>query len=539
MQRALKEKILQLPNQPGIYLFKNADRKVIYIGKARLLKERVKSYFQSTSDLKINHILAETADIDYILTDSEREAAFLENNFIRQFQPKFNLRLKDDKSFPYLKLTVAEKFPGIYFSRAVKEDGAKYFGPFHPAREARKTIRMINKYFRVRGCTEAVPGMRKRPCLEYELKLCSAPCVGNVQEADYRESVENALLFLEGKTERLTRALRKKMRRAAVKEEFEEAAHWRDILQTLEQIKEKPKLISVSLENLDIFGYARNNKDIAVHVFLMRKGKVIESREFLFEEKEIISRERFLRNFLEFFYTEKREGMPTILLPFYPAGKESFIQKLSLRPGRKPELAVPLKGKYKALVNLAVRNAALLLQGKNRELAPLVETKRILGLKSLPIRIEGFDVSNTGGTETVASSVTFEYGRPQKDGYRKYIIQTVKGPNDVASLEEVIRRRYARVLDERKRLPDLILVDGGLPQLSAAQKTLKVLGLENLPLAALAKKQEIVFTSSRKQGLRLDRTSPALRLFQRIRDEAHRFAVSFHRHRRTKKSFEA
>jgi len=538
MENVIKQKLLLLPKKPGIYFFKNAAGEVIYIGKARQLSDRVKSYFQPTSDPKIQNILAETADIDYILTDSEREAAFLENNFIQQHQPKFNLRLKDDKSFPFLKLTVRERFPGIYFSRKVIEAGAKYFGPFSPAHEARKIIHLINKYFRVRNCREAVPGKRTRPCLEFDLGLCSAPCVGLISEADYKESVGNALLLLEGKTEELAEILEEKMRLAAEGQNFEEAVRWRDLIRILENIKVKPKLISVKRENLDIFGYAHALHYHAVDVFIMRKGKVIESREFFFEDDESIPGARFLSDFIRSFYQDETSFPEKLILPFEPAEKRDLSEGLSARAKRQVALAVPVRGKYKNLIDLATRNAENLLQKRVEALAPLMELKKVLGLETLPVRIEGFDVSNTGGTETVASLVTFDGGRPYKDGYRKFKVKTAEGPNDVAGLEEVIRRRYQRVLEEKTPLPDLVFVDGGKPQLGTAQRTLRALGLERVGVVSLAKKEEIIFSPLHKNGLRLDRTSPALKLLQHIRDEAHRFAVKFHRQRRTKRSFE-
>lgn len=536
MEHKLKQKVDALPKKPGIYFFKNSAGQVVYIGKARLLQDRVRSYFQPTDDPKVHNILAETADIDYILTGSEREAAFLENNFIQQHQPKFNLRLKDDKSFPYLKLTVGDRFPGIYFSRKVGEKGAKYFGPFSPARDARKTIHLLSKYFRVRNCEEAIPGRRKRPCLEYDLKLCSAPCVGLIDEAKYRESVDNALLFLEGKTEQLAGALRVPMRQAAANENFEEAARLRDLIQTLDHIKVKPKLISVRLENQDIFGTARDGQDTAVYVFVMRAGKVRESRETVFEEEADWTDAEILRDFVASFYGD-REIPAKVLLPVNPAHKKELEETLSAKAGRTIRVLIPVRGKNKDLIEMAMKNAEMLLRKKDEGLAPLQEVQKDLKLPGLPVRIEGFDISNTSGTETVASMVTFVNGRPDKDGYRKYKIKTVAGPNDVASLDEVIRRRYRRVLEERSPLPDLVLVDGGKPQFGTAQKALTGLGLDRIPLASLAKKEEIVFLSDHGEGLRLDPTSPALKLLQHVRDEAHRFAVKFHRQRRAKRSF--
>jgi len=537
MEDRLKHKVAVLPKKPGIYFFKNAKGTVIYIGKARLLSERLKSYVQPTDDIKVRNILAETADIDYILTDSEREAAFLENNFIQHYQPKFNLRLKDDKSFPYLKISVRERFPGIAFSRKVAPDRAKYFGPFSPAYEARKTIHLVNKYFQVRNCGEDIPGKRTRPCLEYDLKLCSAPCVGYITEAEYRDGVNNALLFLEGKTDELARILKEKMARAAKNEEFEEAARLRDIIKTLEHIKVKPKMISVRLENQDILGYARDGKVQAIDVFIMRKGKVRESKEYIFEDDEDRSTAEILRDFVATFYAD-REFPAKVLLPVEPANRKELEETLAAKAGKKIPILIPSRGKNKDLIELTAKNAEMLLRKRMDCLVPLQTIQKELGLSVFPARIEGFDVSNTGGTETVASMVTFENGRPHKDGYRKFKIKTVEGPNDVASLEEAIRRRYLRLREENQPLPDLILIDGGKPQLGTAQKALAELGLGKIPLASLAKKKEVIFTPDHKEGLRLDRTSPALKLFQHIRDEAHRFAVKYHRQRRTKRSFE-
>ena len=535
----LKLKIKDLPKKPGIYFFKDKGGEVIYIGKARSLKDRVKSYFLPTSDAKIKKILSETQEIDFILTDSAKEAVFLENNFIRQHQPKFNLRLKDDKSFPYLKMTLQEKFPAIYLTRKVEEDGAKYFGPFSPAHQARNTIHLSAKYFGVRTCQEAVPGKRKRPCLDYDLKLCSAPCVEYIPESDYRESIKNALLFLEGKTGKLLKILKKKMQEASARQEFEQAAHWRDIIRTIEEIKAKPKLISVGMENKDIFGYSRENKNVALYVFFMRKGKVIESEDIFFQEREEISDKEIISNYLKKFYKHRKIMPDKILLPFPPEEKDGILKMLSSLKGEKIEIITPRKGKNKKLVDLASSNAEILLRKKYEGLAPLMEIKKIFNLKSIPERIEGFDISNIGGEESVGSLVVFENGRPQKNDYRKYKIKTVAGPNDVASLQEVIRRRYKRRLEEKKALPDLILVDGGKGQLNAARAALKDLGVGHLSVVSLAKKEETIFVPDRKKGIRLERTSPALKLFQNIRDEAHRFALSFHRLRREKRSFES
>lgn len=539
MNKALKIKLENLPEKPGIYFFKDAQNNIIYIGKARSLKDRVKSYFQATSDSKVHNIISETADLDYVLTDSEREASFLENNFIQQHQPKFNLRLKDDKSFPYLKITAQEKYPGIYLTRRVEADGARYFGPFSPAHQARKTIHLVNKYFGIRGCEEHVPGRRKRPCLEYDLKLCTAPCVACISDKEYQENVDNALLFLEGKVEELLAVLGRKMNEAAQGQEFEQAAQWRDLIRTIEQIKEKPKLTSVQQEDKDIFGFSRKGGKSALYVFQMRKGKVNKSEGIFLQVPAEMSKEKILSSHLPHFYKEKRDVPDRIFLPFEPFRLDEVKKKLSsLRKG-KVKILVSQRGKNKKLVELANRNAEILIREKATKISILEEARDILDLDKTPQRIEGFDVSNIGGKESVASLVVFKNGKPYKDSYRKYKIKTVEGPNDVASLQEVIHRRYTRLLDEKEAMPDLILVDGGKGQLSAAKKALEDLGLGSVPVASLAKREEIIFTPSRPEGLRLERTSPVLKLFQNIRDEAHRFAISFHRLRRKKKSFES
>jgi len=537
MKDNLKAKLVLLPDKPGVYVFKNEKNEIIYVGKARSLKDRVKSYFQPTADPKVSAIAADSADIDFVLTGSEREATFLENNFVQRYQPKYNLRLKDDKSFPYLKLTVLEPFPGVYLTRKVEPDEAGYFGPFSPASQARKTIHLLNKYFGLRGCEEKILSKRQRPCLEYDLKLCSAPCVGFITESAYRQNVENALLFLEGKTDELIKNLKTRMSRAAERLDYEQAAHSRDLIHTIEQIRDKPKLISVTLEGADIIGLARLNKRVSLFAFLMRRGKVRETAERIYSEEEETSDAEVLARAVSAFY-EKRGDIPEkLLLPFELESLSELATQLSAKKGARVRISVPHKGQDKKLVDLANRNAEALLKRKSPENLALEELAEILGLEAPPRRVEGYDISNTGGDESVGSLVVFEDGQPRKNEYRKYKIKSVTGPNDVASLKEVIRRRFTRILEEKNELPDLVLVDGGKGQLKAAASALQALGLESLPVASLAKREEIIFTRGKKDGLRLDRTSPALKLIQFIRDEAHRFAVSFHRQRRKKKSF--
>jgi excinuclease ABC subunit C len=529
----LKARAAALPAKPGIYFFKNAAGEVVYIGKARSLRDRVRSYFLANPDFKVRNILRETADIDYILTGSEKEAAFLENNYVQQHQPRFNLRLKDDKSFPYLKVTAGEAWPGVYFSRKVEPDGSRYFGPFSPAGRARSSIHLVNKHFGVRGCEDAVFRNRKRPCLEHELGLCAAPCVGLVSEADYRENVENACLFLEGRTAELARTLKARMDRAAAEEKFEEAARWRDLLRTIEDYRDRPGTISTALEDQDVVGLVREGDRAAVYVFFMRKGKIRNSAGRLVDVPAAATDAEVLGGFLAEFYRD-RETPPRLLLPSAPARTSGLQALLGLA---KIRILVPRGGRNRKLVDMAGRNAEAFLRKQAGEARPLEALRDVLGLAVLPRRIEGFDISNTGGAESVGSLVVFRDGRPDKDAYRKFLIRTVEGSNDVASLAEVVTRRYRKLLDEGTPLPDLVMVDGGKPQLGAAEKALANLGLPHLPLVAIAKREEILFTPARRDGLRLDRTSPALKLVQAVRDETHRFAIAFHRGRREKKSF--
>jgi len=533
----LKTKINDFPEQPGVYFFKDNDHEVIYIGKARSLRSRVKSYFSPTSDTKVQAILRETQDIDYILTGTAKEAAFLENNLIQQAQPKFNLRLKDDKSFPYLKITTGDRFPGIYLTRKVEPDGARYFGPFSPAFQARRTIQLVSRYFGIRTCREKIPGNRKRPCLEYDMHLCSAPCTGVSSEKNYAENVANALLLLQGKVDELRKIIRRKMREAADSQAFEKAALWRDLLGTLAHIQEKPTLISVRLDDKDIVGFSSREGYSLLYVFLMRSGKVRECRSFLRKDRSGESQDEQLSLHMSDFYRGPADIPREIILPFLPADPEGWKQRLREKTGKKVMLKVPRKGTEKKLVEMACRNAENALHEETGALSVLEETARILGLESTPSLIEGFDVSNTGGRESVGSLVVFERGLPRKELYRKFRIKTVSGVDDVASLSEIIRRRYTRLLKEGGPLPDLVFVDGGKGQLGSALKTLEELGLGTIPVVSLAKRQEILYTRDRKEGLKLEGTSPVRKLFQNIRDESHRFAIAYHRLRRKERSF--
>lgn len=520
--KLLKKKAVRLPDKPGIYFFRDADGAVLYIGKARSLRDRVKSYFSAGADDKVRRIFERTADIDVILAGSEREAAFLESNYVRQHRPPFNLRLKDDKSFPFLKLTVGHRFPGIYLSRRIDPRGGRTFGPFSPASRARAVLRLTAKSFGIRTCPDAVFRSRKRPCLEHDLGLCSAPCTGVIPEAAYAENVKDARLFLEGRTGDLASSLKKKMEATAAAQNFEEAARLRDLGLALEDLRRKSETISTALEDQDAVGFARSGDRAVLYMFRMRAGRVEDSQVVSGSPGPAVSDPEALGALLTGLYAGE-PAPPRLLLPFTPNPEW-------------PHQAVPRSGRARYLVDLAARNAEAVLSGSPSAGPASDALAEALDLEKAPVVIEGFDVSHTGGEETVASLVVFDRGRPDRKSYRHFRIRTAGRSDDTAGLAEAVRRRYARLLRENARLPDLVMVDGGKGQLSAARTTLDQLGLCRIPVAALAKREEIVFTAAAPGGLRLPGTSPARKLLQHIRDEAHRFAVSHHRRRRTKKS---
>jgi len=533
--KKLREAAAALPDKPGIYYFKNEDGQVIYIGKALSLRNRVRSYFTAVPDVRISHMVAEAAAIDFILTDSEKDALFLESNFIRQHKPRFNVRLKDDKSFPYIKITAGDRFPAVRFSRRIEADGSRYFGPFSPAGRARASVHLINRFFKIRGCSDMVFKTRKRPCLDYELGLCSAPCTGLISEEEYRSNVANACLFLEGKTGQLARIIKVKMKKASQALEYEDAARWRDLLAVIRDIESKPVTISVNLEDRDVLGVYRDSRTVTFCLFFISKGKIIGTRVGVFELGPGRDQGRALLEFISGSYRKDAVSISIIV----PYGREetAALNGALAAAGQRARLVAAKTSREKNLIDLALRNARAAAE-KKAAVPPGPESlQAVLGLAAHPEIIEGFDISNTGGKETVGSMVVFREGKPDRNSYRKFKIKTVEGPNDTAGLAETVGRRYGRLLKEKARLPELILVDGGKGQLSAALEALRGLGLERIPVVSLAKKEEIIFTPGRPEGLRLKRTSPALKLLQHVRDEAHRLAITFHRSLRSKESF--
>lgn len=535
MKEFIKIRIKNLPDSPGVYIFKNREGEIIYIGKARSLKDRLSSYISTTiMDEKTTHLINEIDDLEIIITNTEKDAFFLENNLIREHQPKFNVKLKDDKAYPIIKITVQEDFPGAYYGRRVEDDGARYFGPFAPASSARNTMRILSRWFKIRQCNEVIDGKRERPCLDFFINHCTAPCTGNVSKDEYRRQVMDAIMFLEGRVDELVEDLNKRMMEMARKENFERAAELRDLIRTVQSLKEKPVFTSTSLDERDIIGFARENNDIFLSIFLMRKGKIAEKRDFFFKDV-LENNEDFLTSFIIQFYLESKAIPSQIIIPF-PLSNHDFIENyIEKETGIKTELKNPKGGSLLNLLRIANQNAKLAMETK-KSIASEKEILEALGLQGIPKHIEGFDVSHIFGTEKVGSMVTFIDGKPFKEGYRRFIIREVSGIDDPASIKEIVKRRYKRLIEEKGKFPDLILIDGGKGQLSSALKALEELEIKDIPVVAIAKEEELLYFKGR-DGVRLDRTSTFLKLLQRVRDEAHRFAISYHRMRKEKRDF--
>ena len=547
--RELKDQIARLPEQPGVYLYLNAAGDTIYVGKARALRDRVRNYLGAYGvDAKTDALLEEIARLEVIVTDSVVEALALENNLIKQRSPKYNILLRDDKNYPYLQLTSTEAFPRVLVARRVERDGSYYAGPFMPARFARKTMALTHRLFGIRSCNEVITGKRDRPCLEYDIKRCIAPCVDTLCTAeDYGRAVELTQLFLEGKNDQLLKTLKGRMVEAADGERFEEAAQLRDAMRTVQTLHDRQqKMATTELGHRDVFGLKRGPAGVVVQVFQVRSGRVVERVE-LGTEAAIVgaSDAEVLEAAIQQFY-ELRGAPVEVHLPADPADRDALEAWLSARSGRRVKLVVPQRGEKRGLVDLANRNAALGYQNRFNQATAAqydaLETLRaVLALPALPRRIECFDISTIQGSETVAAMVVCEDGRMKRGDYRKYRIRGggVHGRDggrvsndDFAAMHEVVHRRYRKLLEEGGQFPDLVVIDGGKGQLSAAYAGLEELGLANLVAVGIAKKEELLYTRDREDPIALAANDPALLLVQRIRDEAHRFAVTFHRRAR-------
>lgn len=564
--RDLKSRIDRLPEQPGVYLYSNAAGETIYVGKARSLRDRVRSYLGAYgTNPKTDALLNEAEGFDVILTDSVVEALALENNLIKQRMPKYNILLRDDKNYPYLQLTTTEAFPRVLVARRVERDGNVYAGPFMPASLARRVMSLSHRLFGIRSCNEEINGRRGRPCLEYDIKRCLAPCVESLCSQDqYARAVADTGLFLEGRTDELLEGLARRMAEAAADERFEQAAQLRDSVRTVQTLRDRQqKMASVELGDRDVFGIKTGPAGAAIQVFQVRHGRVIE-RVDLFAAAEMGPTERgpdplaadVLQATLQQFYFD-REVPPEVHLPVELPEGEATEAWLTERASRRVRLVVPKRGEKRGLLELAARNAGQAYQSRfNRGDAAHYEAldtlRAVLGLPALPRRIECFDISTIQGSETVASLVVCEDGRMKRSDYRKFRIRSrgnassVSGrpgrataasvepryADDFAAMNQVVMRRYQRVLEQGGPFPDLIVIDGGKGQLSAAYAALEELGLANLVAVGLAKKEELVLTRDREEPLALSRSSSALLLLQQVRDEAHRFAVTFHRQAR-------
>ena len=540
----IDEKLQAVPTRPGVYLFKDAAGRVIYVGKARVLRDRVRSYFQASRPLELHkrQLVQEIADLDLVVTDTEMEALALENNLIKRHKPAYNVRLRDDKNHPYLKLTLGEEFPRLHVVRRPGEDSHAYGGPYIPASLARKTAALVHKLFGVRSCREALDGRRARPCLQYQIKRCLAPCVAEIMPLHaYREACDDARLFLEGRSDEIVRRLREEMRAAAEAERFEEAASLRDQVRTLERLETPQKITTTDLDERDLIAAHVEGERAALQIFAVRDGKVVARDGYLLDA--LTEPETMLTQAIQQFYAAPGRYVPReLLLEQQPPESELLEQWLSARRGTLVKIRVPQRGEKVRLLELVVRNARLAFelewkQARRQSQEILRGLRDVLELEAEPRRIECFDISNIQGADIVASMVCFVDGAPKKSDYRKFRVKTVSGaPDDFASMREVVGRRYKRLLEEGRELPDLVLIDGGKGQLGAAVGALEELGLGDQPVASLAKQEELIFVRGRDEPIALPRSSPLLQLVQRVRDEAHRFAVGFHRQVRSKRT---
>ncbi|PYT77951.1 MAG: excinuclease ABC subunit C [Acidobacteria bacterium] len=546
-----REKAAQLPENPGVYLFKDAAETVLYVGKARNLRSRVRSYFTESRsiDAKTGSLAREIVDLETIVVGNEREALALEHNLIKKYRPKFNVLLRDDKTYPYIKFTATEKYPRVYFTRRIKKDGSLYFGPYFPAGLARRILHFIHKRFMVPSCTVDLTRHHPRPCLQYYIKRCLGPCVaGLTTDERYAEAARDARMFLEGRRHDLMNSLEERMTAAAEKELFEQAAAYRDLLRTLEDIEERQRIAATQGDDTDVFAYYAEPPLVAANLFHLRGGRVVDRREFYWEDLEEFDPQEFVPSLLKQLYLDAEYLPKVIHVPEDFEERALLEETLTERAGHKVEICTPQRGSKRAFLDLVENNAKHSFEQRFRVLKPTSKAigealQNALNLLEEPKRIESFDISHIQGTDTVASMVVWENGRMKKSDYRKFVIRGEGGNgalprlnDDFSSMREAVTRRYRRLQEEKKELPSLILIDGGIGQLHAAAQALESLQIINQPVASIAKKEEILFVLGQEdEPIILERHSPVLHLIQQIRDETHRFAVTFHRQRRGKR----
>jgi excinuclease ABC subunit C len=538
----LQQKISQLPLEPGVYLFKDVLGAIVYVGKARSLRSRVKSYFLESRilDAKTGSLVREIADLEYIVVDNNREALALENNLIKQHKPKFNILLRDDKTYPYIRYTAFEKFPRVYVTRRLRKDGSIYFGPYFPHSLAHRIVHFIHRTFKVPSCYVDLSRTHPRPCLQYYIHRCHGPCVPGLTTPErYAEAARDARIFLEGRRSELTASLTERMDRASTDERYEEAAGYRDLLRTVEEIEERQKIAAVEGDDIDVLGWYAEPPLVASNLFHIRGGRVVDRRDFYWEEIAEFDPAEFLPSLLKQLYLDANYYPKSIHVPMDFEDRDLLEEEFSSRAGRKVEIFTPHRGPKHSFLELVEKNAQHSFEQRFRVLKPTSRAiaealQSTLNLFEPPKRIESFDISHIQGSDTVASMVVWEDGRMLKSGYRKFIIRGVEGVDDFASMREAVHRRYRRLQEEKKPMPSLILIDGGIGQLHAAAQALESLAIINQPVASIAKREEIIYVLGQEdEPIALERHSPILHLIQQVRDETHRFAVGFHRQRRT------
>jgi excinuclease ABC subunit C len=560
----LAKKIKLLPDNPGVYLMKNEAGDVIYVGKAVSLKNRVRSYFQAAQNHspKVLSLVSQIIDFEYILTDSEIEALILECNLIKKYRPRYNVKLVDDKSYPYVKVTIGEEYPRAYMTRKVVRDGSRYYGPYTDAGGLRETLSLLKIIFPLRTCKQKTVESQKRPCLNHHIKRCLAPCTGKVERANYLEMIKNVCLFLEGRQDDLLRELTKRMAAAAESLDFEQAAILRDRLKIINKVVEKQKIVTPDFSEHDVIAIAREGEIACAVVFFIRGGKLIGKEHFILDETSEMEEGEVLSAFVKQYYIQMEYIPGEILLSADLAENPVISAWLEQKRGGRVRIRVPKRGDKVKLLEMAVKNAVETLslyraqeeKARTKLILALEGLREYLGLSAIPVRIECYDISNTQGTEAVGSMVVFTGGKPDNAQYRRFRIKTVEGSNDFASMQEVIKRRFERARREEEavkqektdkakakfaQLPNLVIIDGGKGQLSAAREAMCSLGYEAISTFGLAKEQEELFAENCSDPIILPRNSESLYLLQRIRDEAHRFAITYHRNLRGKRSLKS
>ena len=554
---SFKNRLKDVPKNPGVYLHSNLKKEIIYVGKANSLQDRLKYYFSPQLDAtpKIKELMNNIHDFDFIVTETEQEALLLENQLIKKYQPKYNARLKDDKSYPYIKITKSEEFPQIIISRNPKNDKNKYYGPYSSISSVRQTLDLLSKIFPYRTCTKEITGKDKKACLEFDIGRCKAPCTGNSDQEEYKEIISSVEKFLSGKTSPIVKEIKNEMMKASNSQNYERAAVYRDRIKAIERILEKQKVSGLRYETFDLISCVKNDNEAMIIVFNIRKGNMIAHEKFRIERTDTTEIEEIIRLFLYDYYSKSIFIPNSILVSEYPSEKNIIQDFLENKSKKKINITIPVRGTKKKLLEMGTSNAKeSLKQWQIKWINDSKKTKKALndlqnelGLINLPNRIECFDISHIQGSNVVASMSVFENGLPKKSDYRRFKISEDKN-DDFAAMREVISRRYKKLLEKKdiskkldsfSKVPDLILIDGGKGQLSSALQVLLELGFSNIPIAGIAKREEEIFMPYNEDPIMLDRSSQGLYLIQRVRDEAHRFAITYHRNIRQKKSIQS